>query len=190
MNSEALNYIEQSQQRWRPCDQGDVGWDPRLQPVPVGDVYWTDCQKPDTPYIPSWNPRFMPSYSPMAMMGMGVFGDSYWFGPIGEHRMAMLPQNYPFARFEVTKHKPSVNHFGRKSGLSKDWWLDRGLIFNADPLGFFEWFCWYWMGRRIDEYDDHQIQRWAGYRIRQRAMYAKTGHAGTAQALLHWGIAI
>jgi hypothetical protein len=124
------------------------------------------------------------------MMGMGVFGDSYWFGPIGEHRMAMLPQNYPFARFEVTKHKPSVNHFGRKSGLSKDWWLDRGLIFNADPLGFFEWFCWYWMGRRIDEYDDHQIQRWAGYRIRQRAMYAKTGHAGTAQALLHWGIAI
>lgn len=182
-----MTYIEESQARWKPCKRGDVGWDKRLQPVPVNDVYWTDCQPPDAPYVTSWNPRFMPTYSPMTMMAMGVFGDSYWHGPIGAHRMAMLPQNYPFARVRVQPHKPSVNHFGKKSGLSKDWWLDRNLIFDADPLGWFEWFCWYWMGRRIDVYDDHQIQRWCSFRIRQRAMYATTGHAGTAQALLHWG---
>ena len=187
MTSEAPQYIVDSQARWQPCNRGQIGWDTRLLLAPCADVYWADCQKPGQPFGPSWNPRFMPAYSPIQMMSMGVFGDSYWHGPIGQHRMAMLPQNYPFARSDVGSHRPSQNHFGKKSGLSKEWWLDRGLIFNADPLGWFEWYCWYWMGRRIDAYDDHQIKRWASFRIRQRAMYATTGHAGTAQALLHWG---
>ena len=133
------------------------------------------------------------------MAQMGIFGDAYWGGAAGAERLRMLQwasspiatrggKAYTNIRGSQCRH---INRFGRPASLDKDWWLDRGLICDLDPLGWYEWYCWYARGRRIDGYDEWQVGRWLNFKERHTAMYETSGRAaGHAQALLHWGIAV
>jgi hypothetical protein len=187
--------------RWRPAFPGGAAWDDRLTYAPLGDIYWVDpageetlvwMRRVGTPN--TWVTSFLPDFSPMTMMTMGIFGDAYFGDNAGFYRKALLPQNKPF----VTQPKPysntrgaqckTVNYHKRPASLTRDWWLDRGLIFTADPLGWFEWYCWYWLGRRIPNHDQHQVGRWINFKQRHGEMYRQQPYPGHAQALLHWGI--
>jgi hypothetical protein len=182
-----MDYLHQSRERWAPVE------DSRLVQFTGATVTWQPWATDDT--MPQgWHERFTPDFSPMQMMRMGIFGDAYFGDALGAVRRAMLPQNKPFTRgdkfFVNTRGAQcrQLNYFGKPASLTRQWWMDKHLIAIYDPLGWFEWYCWYWLGRRIARYDDWQVQRWLDFKARHLAQFYTTRAPGSAQALLHWAI--
>jgi len=161
--------------------------DPRLRSYPRAVITYVEEGAQD-------DARFCPDYQPQQMVLMGVFGDAYFGGKLGAERLALLPRRWWFTKSGVFytnmrgRQCKEINYHGRPASLKRDWWLDKGLIVDIDPLGWFEWYCHYFLGRRVSQYDDWQIDRWLRFRGRQTRMYWARPTPGTAQALLHWGI--
>ncbi len=131
---------------------------------------------------------FTPELTPPQMLELGVFEGHYlndcqkefpqsWFSN------AKLSFDYPDAK---------INYFGIKSRLSLPEWQKRCWIVSPDPRGWFQWYCRYYMGRRIPNVDDWQIKRWRAFK-RHLAQIKKNClpldidcRARQRQALLQW----
>ena len=101
---------------------------------------------------------FQPQLSPKKMLQLGVFGGSYFGLKIEEY-----PKTW-FKNVKITKYfDVNLNCFKVKSGLSRKNWLEKGWIFKEDPLGWFQWYCRFSMGRRIPKIDEIQIKRWKNF---------------------------
>lgn len=59
-----------------------------------------------------------------------------------------------------TTYRTSINRFGVKCGGSLDMWESSGWINAQDPYGWFQWYCWFYLGRRSTD-DQRQTARWA-----------------------------
>jgi len=99
---------------------------------------------------------FKPDLTPKQMLEEGVFGGWYFEGKHDEFpkvwfQNAKLSQN----GFDVT-----LNRFGVAAGLTRREWQDKGWITKEDPLGWFQWYCRFTMGRRLPGVDAFQIKRW------------------------------
>lgn len=183
----------------------ETGEEYRQTNITKENIYWVDqaikengkVVFPDNRKLPL-NIKFEPVYTPMEMLKMGIFGNAY-FGsckddttyPLGKKRKELLPPDWfdDYVFEEQGKPKNKENYFGKKSGMDREWWLDRKLIADCDPLGQFEWFCWYFIGRRFkhNKEDLRQFIRWNDFYTRQGAMLAKNpSYKGLQQALLHW----
>ena len=102
---------------------------------------------------------FKPQLTPKEMLGLGVFGGSYFNKKqIKEFPKSWFSKAKLSAKFDVT-----LNRFKVKSGLSREEWIKKGWIFKEDPLGWFQWYCRYTNGRRIQNIDRIQIQRWLNF---------------------------
>ena len=102
--------------------------------------------------------EFTPYLSPPEMLRMGVFEGKY---------LNDCQAEYPAIWFEDARlsKKPNetVNYFGVKSRQPLSVWRDKGWIYGPDPRGWFQWYCRYYQGRRIDDIDIIQIKRWKGF---------------------------
>ena len=131
---------------------------------------------------------FKPELSPKEMLSMGVFEGHY----LTDCRAEFPP--YWFEKAKLSEEKPCVdcNCFKIKSRMSLTQWQERGWIILPDPRGWFQWYCRYYMGRRIDDVDKIQIKRWKAFK-RHKAqvfhncmLYDLDCRKKQRQALLQW----
>ena len=121
------------------------------------------------------------------MLKLGVFGGSYFGLRIKEYPKSWFKNAKTSAKFEV-----NLNRFRVKSGMSKKQWLEKGWIFKEDPLGWFQWYCRFSIGRRIPHIDEIQIKRWKNFRRHVIAIKKNCESADMScrrrqrQAILQW----
>ena len=130
---------------------------------------------------------FKPELTPKRMLEMGVFGGSYFGNNIKEY-----PKNW-FANAKLSKDfDVSLNKFKIRAGLSREHWIEKGWIFKEDPLGWFQWYCRFTMGRRLPHIDEIQIKRWKNFTRHVKAIKknCETGDLSCRrrqrQAILQW----
>jgi hypothetical protein len=136
----------------------------------------------------NFDPEFRPDLTPAEMLHLGVFGGVY---------MRDCAREYPktwFARAKFAKgaRDADINYFKVNASQPLSVWRAKGWIRDMDPRGWFEWYCRYYMGRRIPDEDARQIKRWKAMR-RHLGQILGNCRAGDAtcrprqrQALLHW----
>jgi hypothetical protein len=103
---------------------------------------------------------------------------------------------FPASWFKGTKlatgsRDCSLNFFGIDASQPLSVWRHKGWIHPDDPRGWFQWYCRYYMGRRLDGEDRRQIARWKAIRrhIRQVQKHCEPGdllcRRRQRQTLLH-----
>lgn len=133
------------------------------------------------------NPDFQPELTPQQMLELGVFNGCY-----GQQLIDELPGEWlTDAKLSETPD-PKLNFFGIAASQPLSVWQAKGWIHPADPLGWFQWYCRYTLGRRLPEEDARQIKRWKAIR-RHAGAIKKACRVGDVrcrprqrQALLHW----
>lgn len=105
-----------------------------------------------------FDPRFAPALTPPEMLKMGVFEGKY----INDCRGEFPADWYEEARLSDTPD-PSLNCFGVKSRQPLSVWREKGWIHGPDPRGWFQWYCRYYLGRRLADIDRIQIGRWRNF---------------------------
>lgn len=142
----------------------------------------------DEPVGKNFDSRFKPDLAPKEMLYLGVFGGKYMTDCLNE---------FPNDWFDKTKlchefHDPNLNFFGVNASQPLSVWRKKGWIFEDDPRGWFQWYCRYYMGRRIKDEDERQIKRWLA--IKRHLIQLKKNckphdldcRRKQRQALLHW----
>ncbi len=138
-----------------------------------------------------FHPDFKPDLTPKQMLGLGVFGGIYMRDCTKEFPADWFTRA-KFAPSGTKKHLAELNYFGVNASQPLSVWRAKGWIFQEDPRGWFQWYCRYYMGRRIAGEDDKQIKRWKAMRrhIGQIVAHCRPGdifcRRGQRQALLHW----
>ena len=99
---------------------------------------------------------FEPELTPAEMLRLGVFGGKY---------MTDCGREFPkswFARAKLSgkRRDPSLNFFGVDASQPLSLWRKKGWLHPDDPRGWFQWYCRYYIGRRMPEEDARQIRRW------------------------------
>jgi len=132
--------------------------------------------------------EFKPQLTPAQMLKFGVFGGKYMTDCARE-----FPKSW-FARAKLSPGKRDValNYFGVDASQSLAEWRRKGWIHPDDPRGWFQWYCRYYMGRRMPDEDKRQIGRWKAIRrhVRQIEKNCEPGDVfcrpRQRQALMHW----
>ena len=138
-----------------------------------------------------FDPSFRPDLTPKEMLALGVFGGVYMRDCTKEYPASWFAKA-KFAPKNIKKHMPEINYFGVNASHPLSVWRKNGWIYKDDPRGWFEWYCRYYMGRRIPKEDERQIKRWKMMKrhIAQIVGKCRKGdfscNTRQRQALLHW----
>jgi hypothetical protein len=135
-----------------------------------------------------FDPAFTPQLTPRDMLRLGVFAGKYMTDCRGE-----FPKSwFTGAKLARGKRDPRLNFFAVDASQSLAEWRRKGWIHRDDPRGWFQWYCRYYLGRRMAEEDLRQIGRWNAMRrhVRQLQQACERGdltcRKRQRQALLHW----
>jgi len=112
----------------------------------------------DAPAGRDFAPEFEPHFTPKEMLHMGVFEGKYCNDCRPE-----LPEDWFDGARIAERADPALNYFGVKSRQPLSVWREKGWILGPDPRGWFQWYCRYWLGRRLPEIDRQQIRRWRAF---------------------------
>ena len=135
----------------------------------------------------NFDPEFTPALTPKEMLEMGVFGGKY---------MTDCKKEFPKSWFTRAKlspegKDPERNFLGVDASKPLSYWKRKGWIHEDDPRGWFQWYCRYYAGRRMED-DARQIGRWKAM-TRHLAQLKKhcdpddwSCRPRQRQALLHW----
>ncbi len=131
---------------------------------------------------------FKPELTPKQMLELGVFGGKY----MTDCQKEFPASWYKKAKLSPAKKDPSLNYFKTDASLSLEAWQKKGWIHPADPRGWFQWYCRYYLGRRIPEEDTRQIKRWRAIKrhvgaIKKNCLPGDLNcRPKQRQVLLHW----
>jgi hypothetical protein len=154
---------------------------------------------------------FEPYLSPGEILSLGAFGGKYLNDCLLEFPAEWFLKAGLLGKLSPEKQDININYFKIDSRLSLSEWRKAGwvggnntqssvgsskknILFlnNPDERGWFQWYCRYWMGRRIPDLDSVQIQRWKNFRRHYGAVQKGcdkgdlTCRPRQRQALLHW----
>ena len=135
------------------------------------------------------DPAFKPQLTPKQMLRLGVFGGHYMTDCQKE-----FPKDwFTRAKMNPEKHDDTLNYFQKHASQPLKVWQQKGWINQRhDPRGWFQWYCRYYMGRRLPKEDEKQIKRWKAYKrhLSQVKKNCKrkdfTCRPKQRQSLLHW----
>ena len=136
----------------------------------------------------NFDPEFRPQLTPAQMLKLGVFGGKYMTDCCGEFPKSWFAE----ARLSPRARDRACNFFGVHASQPLSEWTRKGWIHPDDPRGWFQWYCRYYMGRRMPDEDRRQIKRWKAIRrhVRQIQKHCEPGdllcRRRQRQALLHW----
>ena len=136
----------------------------------------------------NFDPEFQPDLTPAEMLRLGVFGGKYMTDCVDE---------FPASWFRRAKLSPeradkNLNYFGVNASQPLSEWRRKGWIHPDDPRGWFQWYCRYYLGRRMPMEDARQIGRWKAMRRHMRQIQKNCDPGDLfcrkrqRQALLHW----
>lgn len=136
----------------------------------------------------NFDSSFKPELTPKEMLEIGVFGGKY---------MTDCTDEYPKEWFKNAKlchefHDPKLNCFGINASQPLQIWQKKGWIYHEDPRGWFQWYCRYFLGRRIPPEDEKQIKRWKAIKrhivqVQKNCQYRDLNcRRRQRQAILHW----
>lgn len=160
---------------------------------------------------------FDPDLSPGEMLMLGVFEGKYLNDCIREFPAEWFVGGIVFGTLSPGGADPlRCNLFGVKSRQPLWTWQENGWVpsgtplgssgskgskgrdiladplLNPDERGWFQWYCRYWMGRRLPDLDHVQIGRWRSFRRHAGAVRAGCSRGTLScrprerQALLQW----
>lgn len=162
----------------------------RVRKVVVNDLmqkrYVYECTEPVGKHF---DPEFKPQLSPKEMLAIGVFCGKYMRDCTKEFPKSWFTR----AKFAQGDHGDcDINYCGVRASQPLSVWRKKGWIYEEDPRGWFQWYCRYYMGRRIPKEDARQIRRWKAF-ARHAAQVRKHCRKGDMtcrrvqrQALIHW----
>ena len=123
------------------------------------------------------------------MLELGIFGGWYFKGDIDEYPETWFKE----AKISTNGFNKNLNFFEIMAGQPMSIWKNKGWITPEDPLGWFQWYCRYSLGRRIPRVDAFQIRRWQSFGPRHIGAIKKNCEKGNIycrkrqrQALLQW----
>lgn len=162
----------------------------KKQRVTVNDRMQTDyVYELTAPIGKDFDPTFKPDLTPKELLTLGVFGGKYMTDCQDE-----FPKDwFTHAKLSSKAYDKKLNYFNVRASQPLAVWREKGWINEAhDPRGWFQWYCRYYMGRRLPAEDKRQIKRW--YAMRRHIMQIRNSclpgdllcHRGQRQALLHW----
>jgi hypothetical protein len=137
----------------------------------------------------NFHPDFKPDLTPKQMLALGVFGGKY---------MTDCKEEFPKDWFTRAKLSPehrddTLNFFHKRASQPLKVWQEKGWINEEhDPRGWFQWYCRYYMGRRLPVEDERQIKRWKAISRHISQIWKNcrskdlTCRPTQRQAVLHW----
>jgi hypothetical protein len=135
----------------------------------------------------NFDPEFSPELSPKQMLELGIFCGKY----LNDCRKEFPTSWFERAKLSV-KRDCGLNFFGVDASQPLSVWRRKGWIHPADPRGWFQWYCRYYMGRRMPDEDARQIKRWKAIRRhiaqieRNCEPHDLLCRRRQRQAVLHW----
>lgn len=147
--------------------------------------YVYECTEPIGKHFHS---DFKPDLTPKEMLELGVFGGKYMTDCQTEFPKSWFTK----AKLSPVKSDPKLNYFGVTASQPLSVWRVKGWIYPDDPRGWFQWYCRYYLGRRLPEEDARQIKRWQAIRRHIAQITHNCRHGDMhcrprqRQALLHW----
>jgi hypothetical protein len=136
----------------------------------------------------NFDPEFLPELTPKEMLRLGVFCGKYMTDCTNE----FPPSWFVAAKLASAHPDCTLNYFGVEASQPLSVWCKKGWIHPEDPRGWFQWYCRYYIGRRMPDEDARQIKRWKAMRRHVRQVERHCAPCDIScrrrqrQALLHW----
>ena len=136
----------------------------------------------------NFHEEFKPELTPKQMLKLGVFGGKY----MNDCKNEFPEEWFYHAKLARVKKDINLNFYKINASLPLSVWRSKGWIYKDDPRGWFQWYCRYYMGRRIEKEDFRQIKRWKAIKRHVGAVKKNCNQNDLncrkkqRQALLHW----
>lgn len=138
---------------------------------PGKTIHVHDKMQPDYTYTLSKpygnmddHPEFKPFFTPQEMLSLGIFEGKYINDAIHEFPKEWYDSAISNGSLSLNG-EPNINcnYFKIKSRQSLAEWRKKQWIIDPDVRGWFQWYCRFFLGRRIPIVDEKQIARWKAF---------------------------